>query len=152
VCCIELKTDGASRRESQDTYLSRSVDVGFKRIVQGIVEISQATKEYQKYGHLLHVLADHGCVRLPEGLDQHLWPRVKPGLGMLLRDVEVTVGDDEYEVEVVYLQPSAGSADERVIDFEEFATHVERYGDPVSALFASSLRQWVGLAGGRRPA
>ena len=85
---VELKTNSASRRDSQDTYLSMAAEVGFKRIVQGIVEITQATTAYQKYGHLLHALADRGCVRLPEGLDEHLWPVVRPGLGKLLRDVE----------------------------------------------------------------
>jgi len=149
---VELKTDGASRREDQDTYLSRSVDIGFRRIVQGIVEISQATSAHQKYGHLLHALAVHGCVRLPEGLDDHLWPRVRSGVGMLLREVEVTVGAGELAIEVVYLQPTGGSAGERVIDFNEFAAHVERHGDPVSELFALSLRKWVARAGSDSPA
>jgi hypothetical protein len=149
---VELKTDGASRRDDQDTYLSRSVDIGFERIVQGIVEISQATHAYQKYGHLLHVLADHGCVRLPEGLHEHLWPKVRPGLGKLLDAIEVSVGGDEFAIEVVYLQPTGGSAGERVIDFEEFALHVERHSDPVSELFAASLRRWVAQAGSQSPA
>jgi hypothetical protein len=144
---VELKTDVGSRRHSQDTYLSKSVDVGFRRIVEGIVEISQATHAYQKYGHLLHALADHGCVRLPDGLDEHLWPRVRSGLGRLLREVEVTVGDDEFAVEVVYVQPRGGQNVEQIIDFEEFAAHVERHEDPVSRLFAGSLRRWTSAAG-----
>ncbi len=109
-------------------------------------EISQATNAYQKYGHLLHALADHGCVRLPDGLDAHLWPKVKRGLGKQLREVEVTVGDDEFAVEVVYVQPEMGD-EENGIGFEEFAAQVERHEDPVSELFASSLRRWVALAG-----
>jgi hypothetical protein len=146
---VELKTDGASRRDSQDTYLARSVEVGFARIVSGIVEISQATKAHQKYGHLLHALAAQGCVRLPDGLDDHLWPGVRPGLGKLLRQVEVTVGDGELEVEVVYVQPTASDGDS-CIDFETFAAHVERYCDPVSGAFVASLRRWVGGAGAER--
>ncbi|MCA9532519.1 MAG: hypothetical protein KC593_02525 [Myxococcales bacterium] len=148
---VELKTDSASRRDSQDTYLSMAAEVGFKRIVQGIVEITQATTAYQKYGHLLHALADRGCVRLPEGLDEHLWPVVRPGLGKLLRDVEVTIAEDEFAVEVVYLQPEAGADGEDCIDFEEFAVHVSRFDDPVSKTFASHLRGWVEAAGSRVP-
>jgi len=147
---VELKTDVGSRRDNQDTYLSKSVDVGFSRIVQGIVEISQATNAYQKYGHLLHALADHRCVRLPDGLDEHLWPKVRSGLGRLLREVEVTVGDDEFAVEVVYVQPE-GSEGDSCIDFDDFAGHVDRFDDPVSKAFAASLRGWVGRAGGVRP-
>jgi hypothetical protein len=45
-----------------------------------------------------------------------------------------------------------GSGGEQVIDFEEFGTHVERHDDPVSKLFASSLRRWVVLAGEESPA
>ena len=149
---VELKTDSASRRESQDTYLAKSVDIGFKRIVQGIVDISQATNAYQKYGHLLHALSDLRCTGLPPGLDAHLWPKVRPGVSKLLREVAVTVNEGEFAVEVVYLQPSRTSSDESVIDFEEFAVHVERHLDPVSELFAASLRQWVAQAGSSSPA
>jgi hypothetical protein len=143
---VELKTDGASRRDSQDLYLARSIEVGFDRIVQGIVEISQATHACQKYGHLLHALAKQGCVRLPDGLDGHLWPTVRRGLGKLLREVEVSVHEGEFEVEVVYLQPARSDADS-CIDFEDFAAHVEQHDDPVSRAFAASLRGWVRSAG-----
>ena len=84
---VELKTDGASRRDSQDTYLSRSVEVGFRRILQGIVEISQATSAHQKYGHLLRLLADQGCLRLPDALPGYLWPTPRPAA------VAVAAGD-----------------------------------------------------------
>ncbi len=148
---VELKTDPASRRDAQDTYLARSVEVGFRSIVEGIVEISQATALRQKYGHLLHALADHGCVQLPDGLDAHLWPDVRRGVGKLLPEVSVSVGDEEFGVEVIYVQPKRNGEHVNVIDFEEFATHVERDADPVSELFALSLRRWVEGAGSETP-
>ncbi len=84
VFLVELKTDPASRSHAQDQYLARSVEVGFRSIVEGIVEIAQATNANQKYGRLLHALADHGCVQLPDGLDAHIWPKGRRGLGKLL--------------------------------------------------------------------
>jgi hypothetical protein len=147
---VELKTDSASRRDNQDTYLAKSVDIGFQRIVQGIVEISQATTAYQKYGHLLNVLAAHGCVSLPDDLDAHLWPKVRSGLGKQLRDIDVTVREAEFAVKVIYLQPVSSDGDS-CIDFEQFAQHVERHEDPVSRLFAASLRRWVQPAGSAPP-
>ena len=147
---IELKTDAGSRRVAQDHYLARVVDVGFRAVVEGIVDISQATNAYQKYGHLLHALACHGCLRLPDRLDDHLWPTVRPGLGKLLREVEVTVGEGELAIEVVYVQPEA-SGGEACIDFETFAAHVEQHEDAVSRAFAGALRRWVGRAGAERP-
>lgn len=147
---VELKTDAGSRRTTQDHYLSRSVEIGLHTIVQGIVEISQATNAYQKYGHLLHALADHGCVRLPDGLDEYLWPRVRRGLGAKLQEIAVTVRDDELPIEVIYVQPSHSEGVD-CIDFEQFASHVERRSDPVSQLFAASLRKWTTPAGARRP-
>lgn len=143
---VELKTDRASRRHSQDAYLARSVQVGFRRIVQGIVAISRKSKARQKYGHLLHTLADHGCVKLPAGFDAHLWPEVRPGVDRQLQQVEVTVSDDEFAIEVVYVQPE-GNGHDAVIDFETFAAHVDGWGDPVSQRFARSLRRWIAPAG-----
>jgi len=146
---VELKTDNASRRDRQDAYLARSVDIGFQPIVQGIVDISQATQERQKYGHLLHALARHGCLRLPPELDAHLWPKPRRGLRRLLEQVEVTVADDELAVEVLYVQPRGGGRD--TINFDAFASFVEQHEDGLSQRFAASLRAWVRPAGQTPP-
>ena len=54
----------------------------------------------------MHALAQHGCVQ-PYDLDDNLWPRIRPGLGRRLREVHVTVGEGEYAIEVIYVQPDA---------------------------------------------
>lgn len=146
---VELKTDDASRRDQQDVYLERCVGLGCRAIVQGIVDITRKTQAYQKYGHLLQALARHGCLRCPAELDQHLWPTPRAGLRRQLDQVEVTVAEQEYAVEILYVQPHGGDCD--IIDFETFASHVEQNEDPVSQRFAASLRAWTQPAG-RAPA
>ena len=71
-------------------------------------------------------------------------------LGKLLQDIEVTVAEGEFEIEVIYVQP-VGSEGDACIDFEQFAAHVERHEDAASKLFAEHLRRWVALAGSERP-
>lgn len=149
VFLVELKTDVGSRRDAQDTYLERSVEIGFKAIVEGIKEIVLATSAHQKYAHLLAELEHHGCVRLPEDLLDFLYPTAKRGLRDRQKDIEVLVQEDEFEVEVIYVQPLLGSG--RCIDFEMFAAYVERHEDAVSKAFGDSLRRWRVQAGAVRP-
>jgi len=66
---VELKTDQGSRRSDQDDYLERAQSVGFAKIVRGIVEIAQHTKAYQKYYHLVSLLAQLGFVSLPDDIE-----------------------------------------------------------------------------------
>jgi len=142
---VELKTDDTSRRDQQDVYLQRCVDLGCRAIVQGIIDISRKTKAHQKYGHLLHALAQHGCLRCPPGLGEQLWPSPRAGLRRQLDQIEVTVDEQEFAVEILYVQPQGSGHD--IIDFETFASHVERQEDAVSQRFASSLRAWAQRAG-----
>ncbi len=146
---VELKTDSGSRREAQDHYLEKAREVGFRAIVGGIRDIVLATSAHQKYAHLLAELEHHGLVRVPADLLSFLYPEPRPGLRARQHDIEVLVGDGEFEVEVIYVQPGAGTG--RCIDFDTFAGFVERHDDPVSRRFARSLREWVEPAGTRMP-
>jgi hypothetical protein len=38
-----------------------------------------------------------------------VYPRPRSGLRARRRDIEVLVGDDEFTIEVIYVQPQAGS-------------------------------------------
>ncbi len=146
---VELKTDGSSRRAEQDEYLQRSREVGFRRIVDGIVGIVHATKAKQKYAHLLCALQEAGCLRLPDELLTYLYPKPRPGVTKCLRQVETTVATDEFEVVVLYVQPELGAGD--VIDFEAFASVVGQHDDVLSQRFSRSLRGWRVTAGSVRP-
>lgn len=145
---VELKTDGASRRDAQDTYLETAKDLGFRKIVEGIREILLSTTAHQKYHHLAVVLERLGYLALPRDLPSYIYPAPRDGLRASLGQIVVAAHDPA--VEVIYLQPEA-SAGERCIDFEMFAQHVEKFSDPVSRKFAEHLRSWRAAAGSRVP-
>ena len=149
---VELKTDGGSRRDDQDKYLSESEKLGFRKIVAGIRSILLKTNAHQKYHHLAATLAELGYLTLPPELDAYLYDEPRVGLSAQLRQIQVTPLDSK--VEVIYLQPEpreqvAGRAPERCVDFAQFAAHVRRFEDPVSRRFAESLERWRTPAGGR---
>lgn len=145
---VELKTDGSSRRDAQDTYLSACARLGFRPIVEGIKAILLKTNAHHKYHHLTTTLAGLGYLKLPTELDAYLYPEPRTGLIAQLRQIEVTA--IESKVEVVYLQPEATeSGGERCVDFAQFAAHVRRFEDPVSRRFAESLERWRERPGAR---
>lgn len=135
---VELKTDAGSRRGAQDEYLRRARDVGFRRILEGIVEIWQATNAHAKYHHLAARLATLGFLRLPPDLESYIYP-VRRGLVRKLAEVEVTASDPT--IELIYIQPTA-TADDRCIDFDHFAAHVRTFDDPLSQAFGRHLDRW----------
>jgi len=141
---IELKTDVGSRRSSQDEYLERAKQLGFKKLVEGIRSIVLATTAHQKYHHLTSALAELGFLSLPPDLQDFLYPQPRPGLTERLR--AIVVADINPTIDVRYLQPLSTEGDS-CIDFETFATYVDCHDDPLSALFARHLRRWTTAAG-----
>lgn len=150
VFLVELKTDGASRRDDQDFYLQRAKEIGLGSILEGLIEIAQASSAHQKYGHLLSALAELGCLSLPQDLADHIWPSARRGLRARQREIAPTLGPDEFAVEVIYVQPSK-TPGVSAVDFEEFARVVEARGDVLSLRFADSLRRWTAVAGAAPP-
>ena len=141
---VELKTDAASRRDTQDEYLARARELGFRALVRGVTEIARRTTAYQKYYHLLHCLEDLGFLKLPPELADHLFPKVKPGVSKLLDDIVVESVDPA--VEVVYLQPTDTGSD-ATISFATFARSLEGRSDLLSKLLGEHLRYWQNTAG-----
>lgn len=137
---LELKTDTESRRDEQDLYLSTAQRLGFRKIVEGLREILLSTATHQKYHHLAITLAHLGYLKLPVDLETFVYPTPREGLRSRLE--QISVSDDDPAVEVIYLQPTASVGD-RCIDFERFATCVERFSDPFSARFCQHLRRWT---------
>lgn len=149
---LELKTDAASRRDEQDTYLERAAAMGLHAIVDGILRIVPASdsKYVQKYMHLLHDLARLGFVEVPPAVYEYAFPDVRRGITERLRGLRNLVVEPGPRVQVLYVQPNADAAHDS-IGFEEFATVVERHGDPLSLAFAESLRGWRATAGAVDP-
>jgi hypothetical protein len=145
---VELKTDAASRRDTQDEYLSRSKELGFRTLVQGMTAIAQRTTAYQKYYHLLRCLEDLGFLSLPSALADHLFPVVRPGASKLLADI--VVGPLNPAVEIIYLQPTE-TGNDATISFQTFADSLKGRTDPLSQLFADHLLRWQEEAGSITP-
>ncbi len=59
---IEFKTDSNSRRTKQDEYLQAAKNVGMKKILEGIVDISKASSYKTKYSYLLNKLISNSLL------------------------------------------------------------------------------------------
>lgn len=145
---VELKTDGGSRRASQDEYLTTATEVGFRNVVTGIRDIVLASTAHQKYHHLVSLLAGQGFLEVPADLPEFLYPEPKRGLKERLQ--RLTVTDRDPPIEVIYVQPTV-TGNDRCIDFTEFAKHVETHQDAFSQAFAEHLRRWTTIAGAEPP-
>ena len=65
VVFVELKTEGQSRRKSQDKYLLASCAIDFSALIEGVIKIFQATQSKHKYFYLLSELAHAGFLTIP---------------------------------------------------------------------------------------
>lgn len=146
---LELKTDVGSRREVQDAYLERARVVGFRKILEGVVQLAQATSGNRvyssKYFALLRFLAGLGFLHVPPDLETFVYATNRIGLTRALERIAVTPLDPP--ITVLYLQPTRAEDQQDVIDFEFVAGHVEKHDDPVSQVFAKYLRRWNTPAG-----
>lgn len=132
---------------TQDHYLEKSRNVGLVEILDGLKSIVQASSAHRKYFHLLSKLEELECVGLPEGLADYIFPEARPGLRELQDDIEVCVDADEFDIEVIYVQPVVPEASsKRVVGFEELASWLEGR-DEMAEVFAEYLRRWITPAG-----
>jgi hypothetical protein len=148
VFLVELKTDSASLSDTQDAYLKRAKDRGFRRIVEGIRAIIACTAERQKYHHVAVALARLGDLHMPADLEEYTYPRPRAGLASRLSKIEVAPVDSK--VHIIYVLPDVAD-DKRCIDFARFATCVGKYSDPLSQRFAEHLLKWTTIAGSTKP-
>ncbi len=147
VFLVELKTDDGSRNATQDHDLETAASLGLAPILEGVVAVARKSNAHGKYAHLLALLAEHGCLRLPPDLLAKAHSDRRQGLRALQAQVEVTVAPGEWATEVLYVQPNG--AGENCIDFERFAAVVEKRDDALSQRFARSLRTWATERAGR---
>ncbi len=62
VVLVELKTDDGSTRERQYRYYYKSIEVGFPKIIGGLLEIFDATEYKSKYLKLISNLKTNGSI------------------------------------------------------------------------------------------
>jgi hypothetical protein len=150
---VELKTTNASIGKKQLQYLRRTQEKSFAQYVRELVKVAATTGADRKYGHLVFLLEELGCAQTPEALADYMFKRKnRKGLTKLRQQVESTVQEDEFSIQIVYVVPTAPAAGENrdfieFIDFEEFGNIVQQHSDPMSNQFAKYLEKWTEKAG-----
>jgi hypothetical protein len=124
---IELKTDNKSIRREQIEYLESARDQGISILMQGIRQISDASKEDGKYGHL-HSLLHEAELSTSENV-----PLMKT-----------------YSMEILFILPTNEELRSDVIDFKSYAKVVRENGDVLSQRFAQSLDLWANEEAGTK--
>lgn len=120
---IELKTDSRSRRIKQDEYLSKVKENTIKILVDGLIKIYCATKQKKKYSNIIDALAKHG------------W--LKTG-----NKIPINICED-YNVEIIYIQPQNSESLENIISFNEIASILSERKDDLTKRFIKSLNSWT---------
>jgi hypothetical protein len=141
---VELKTDELSRRLEQDKYLLAAQEVGFRNLLEGLVEIFEATSAKRKYWCLLEHLEQLEMLRIPEAMREIMARPSLRGVSEASRQVEIQV--DPPETLIVYVQPNGERSN--VISFHDFAEVVRNHDDEVSQRFAQSLLEWAEVQAG----
>lgn len=143
---VELKTEGLSRRSSQDKYLEASRKAGFPALVSGVLDIFRATDSKRKYFALLRLFESMGILLIPDELKKIMSRSNIQGADEASR--AITIQMNVTNLLVVYIQPSGEG--EHVISFEDFRAVVEKHEDMVSRRFALSLSEWASTNAGDR--
>lgn len=143
---VELKTEGSSRRESQDKYLLASREAGFPALLGGVLDIFRATNSKRKYFTLLELLESMGLLRIPMEMKEIMSHPNLQGVTRASNSIEVTASVTDSVI--VYVQPNGNGDD--IITFEDFRDVVQKHDDPVSKRFSQSLQEWTALKAGER--
>lgn len=143
---IELKTDGSSRRDSQDKYLLAAQTVGMKALLEGVVKIFNATQAKRKYFHLLKQLENMGQIVIPTNMNEIILRKSLIGINEASKSIQIVT--QVAKCKILYIQPK-GEA-ENIISFREFAGIIENNNDSLSRRFSQSLREWAKITAGQQ--
>ncbi len=100
---IEVKSASASRRVRQDEYLRLAQEIGMAALIEGLRQISTASRARHKYAHLRSKLLAGGLI-----------------------DEDYTYTGISSAIQVIYIQPKTlgDKADITVIDFRTISEHL----------------------------
>lgn len=143
---VELKTEGMSRRQEQDKYLTAAQETGMEVLLDGLLQIFRATTAKRKYFHLLDTLASAGLLTIPEEMYTLMGKDALQGSTAASKTIQITCRAKDHHI--VYIQPN-GSGEE-IISFADFKTVVERHDDSISLRFARSLSEWADIQAGEK--
>ena len=122
---IELKTNDNSTRDSQNSYLQKSLEVGYKSLIDGIITIYEATDYKQKYDNLIRLLEYNNSISVSNG-------EMKP------------TDNIKFYQNIIFIKPNKKSDDiGLVIDFKNVVEIIQsKYNDSFSKRFCESLIKW----------
>ena len=143
---VELKTDAASRRDSQDHYLLASKQAGMNNLLDGVLQIFRATNAKRKYACLLEELEEMSLIKLPQAFKNIAQQRSLRGINKASLDIKII--SRIKQCDILYVQPSGEG--EHIISFADFAAAIENLDDPFAQRFAISLREWAAVKAGER--
>lgn len=131
VILIELKTDDGSTRDSQYRYYYKAIEVGFQKIIQGVLDIFDKTEYKHKYLRLINKLAEIGSLQMNSG--QY-------------------VATEKYSFfpSPVFIKPNRKPDDEgEVIEFSQIVECFKAEKNEVTKRFVESLIKWTEPTGFR---
>lgn len=121
---VELKTDDGSTRESQYRYYYRAIEVGFQKIMQGILTIFDKTEYKHKYFTLIRTLTENGSLQQKDG------------------EYSATNKYTFYK-NPIFIKPNRQSGDEgEVIEFSQIIDCLQTDQDLLTKRFVESLIKW----------
>ena len=124
VLLVELKTENSSRRIKQDKYLEKAFQANIQNLMEGLIQIFEATTSKVKYRRLMNEFEEIGWVKE----ENKKWKNTS----------------QNKEIEIVYIQPEKddNGDNKSVISFDEVAEIIEKNKTIISSRFAESLRKW----------
>jgi hypothetical protein len=111
---VELKTDMDSRNKKQDWYLEQSRLIGFQTMVEGLKQITNATKK--KYAFKYKALQ-----KLVE---------------------KINYDYSKIHMETLYIQPKCKESNESTICFEDIITQLKKIDDGLTKEFVQFLESY----------
>lgn len=121
---VELKTDNSSIRESQIKYYLKTIELGYRSLLDGLLEIYQASSYKSKYECLLQRLVNNGSLK-------------KIGNGYKTLDAFSIYKDP------IFIKPTAKEGDiGHILTFNQIAKILEKESDPFTHRFIKSLQDW----------
>lgn len=124
VLLVELKTENSSRRIKQDEYLIKALEANIQILIEGLIQIYEATSSKVKYKRLMSEFKEIGWVKE----ENKKWINTSKNK----------------KIEIVYIQPEKNNNgdDKSVICFDMIAGIIEKNNTNISTRFAESLRKW----------
>jgi len=125
VYLVELKTDNGSTREKQNEYYNLTIEKGFEKIINGIIDIYKATSYKDKYEKLLKKLICNGSI--------------------ILKDLEfISTSKYVFNNEPIFIKPTKIADDfGYILTFQNIIKVIEKQDDEFTKRFIKSLKEWI---------